>query len=253
MKAFIKKEWMEMTRTGRLMILGIVFILFGIMNPAIAKLTPYIMDAYSDTLAESGFTIGEITVNAMSSWQQFYKNTPLILVIIILMCSGFLINEYNTGTLIQVVTKGLSRRKVLLAKMLVLYAEWTVLFGIYFGVTYAYTAYYWGEDEVKHLMFGVFMYWLLGMTALSLMVFFSTIAHNAGQVLLGTGGSFAVMLFLGYIPKLKKILPIRLMDGLEVITGTARTGDYSGAIITAAVIVAAATVMSMTVFDRRQL
>ena len=39
--AFIKKEWMEQVRSGRLLILLILFTLFGIMNPAIAKLTPW--------------------------------------------------------------------------------------------------------------------------------------------------------------------------------------------------------------------
>ena len=43
MKAFLKKEWMEMTRTGRMWILVLIFVLFGIMNPAMAKLTPWMM------------------------------------------------------------------------------------------------------------------------------------------------------------------------------------------------------------------
>lgn len=38
--AFMKKEWMEQVRSGRLLILVIIFILLGIMNPAVAKLTP---------------------------------------------------------------------------------------------------------------------------------------------------------------------------------------------------------------------
>lgn len=36
----MKKEWMEQVRSGRLLILVIIFILLGIMNPAVAKLTP---------------------------------------------------------------------------------------------------------------------------------------------------------------------------------------------------------------------
>ena len=38
--AFIKKETMEQFRSGRLMILGILFVLLGVMNPAVAKITP---------------------------------------------------------------------------------------------------------------------------------------------------------------------------------------------------------------------
>ena len=43
--AFMKKEWMDLVRSGRLMILLVIFLLFGIMNPAIAKLTPWMMES----------------------------------------------------------------------------------------------------------------------------------------------------------------------------------------------------------------
>ena len=138
MKAFMKKEWMEMTRTGRILILSIIFILFGIMNPAIAKLTPWLMEMMQDSIAESGLSIGEVTVNAMTSWSQFYKNTPMAVLVMVLMCSGILTNEYQSGTLVQVVTKGLPRWKVLLSKMIMVYGTWTVLYFAYFGITYGY-------------------------------------------------------------------------------------------------------------------
>ena len=57
MKAFLRKEWMEMTRTGRLLILTVIFLLFGIMNPAIAKLTPWLMDMMKESIAESGLNV----------------------------------------------------------------------------------------------------------------------------------------------------------------------------------------------------
>ncbi len=50
--AFIKKEWMEQSRTNKLLILGIVSVIFEIMSPAIAKLTPVLFEAMSDSLSE---------------------------------------------------------------------------------------------------------------------------------------------------------------------------------------------------------
>ena len=41
--AFMKKEWMEQVRSGKVILLGIIFVLLGIMNPAVAKLTPWMM------------------------------------------------------------------------------------------------------------------------------------------------------------------------------------------------------------------
>ena len=67
----------EVLRSGRLMILGLLFVLFGIMNPAIAKLTPWLLETLSDSLAESGMIVTDVKVSAMDSWVQFYKtNMP---------------------------------------------------------------------------------------------------------------------------------------------------------------------------------
>ena len=49
--AFTKKEWLETIRSGKLVILTVLFLLFGIMNPAIAKLTPWMMELMSESLS----------------------------------------------------------------------------------------------------------------------------------------------------------------------------------------------------------
>ena len=45
--AFLKKEARESLRSGKLVILASLFLLFGIMNPAIAKLTPWMLEMMS--------------------------------------------------------------------------------------------------------------------------------------------------------------------------------------------------------------
>ena len=99
---------MEFIRTGKIWILLIIFILFGIMNPAIAKLTPWMVETMSDSLAESGMVLTEVKVNAMTSWNQFYKNISMALIIFALMLSGILTTEYQKGTLVNMLTKGWS-------------------------------------------------------------------------------------------------------------------------------------------------
>lgn len=253
MKAFMKKEWMEMTRTGRLLILGILFTIFGIMNPAIAKLTPWLMEMMRDSIAQSGLQLGEVTVNALTSWTQFYKNAPIALLVMVLMSSGVLTNEYQSGTLIQVVTKGLSRKKVMLSKMIVVYGSWTALYLLYFGITYGYTEYYWGEDKVEKLPEGVAFYWLFGVFVLALLLLFSTIAENGGQVLMGTGGVIAAAFFANYIPKIQKFLPLRLMDGLQLTMGSLEIKDFIPAMICCGVSIIACGMISIVLFDRRRL
>ena len=58
--AFLKKEYTESARSGKLLLLVILFCAIGIMNPAIAKLTPWLMETMSESLEETGMSIYEM-------------------------------------------------------------------------------------------------------------------------------------------------------------------------------------------------
>ena len=86
--AFLKKEIFECIRSGKLTFFCILFLIFGIMNPAIAKLTPWMLETLSDSLAEQGMMVTEVTVNALTSWTQFFKNIPIVLIVFVFLYSG---------------------------------------------------------------------------------------------------------------------------------------------------------------------
>lgn len=79
--AFTKKEFLESLRTGRMPLLVILSVLFGIMNPLTAKLLPWMLKTFTGSLEESGMVLTEIKVDVFTSWTQFYKNIPLFLII----------------------------------------------------------------------------------------------------------------------------------------------------------------------------
>ena len=107
--AFIKKDFLEQLRVGKLFIITALFVLFGIMNPLIAKLTPWLLEVMADALAESGMQITNVTVTAMDSWVQFFKNIPMALIAFTLIEGSIFTKEYSSGTLILALTKGLER------------------------------------------------------------------------------------------------------------------------------------------------
>ncbi len=253
MKAFLKKEWMEWYRTGRLLILVLVFTLFGVMNPAVAKLTPWIMETLSESLAETGILTAAVSVDAMSSWAQFYKNFPVGLMIVILICSGSFTTEYQKGTLIPVVAKGLPRFKIVLAKWMMVLLVWTALHLLCFGITYAYNAYFWDNGIATHLCFAVVLAWLFGVWALTFLVFFSSIAQSSTQVLLGTGGMVLIAYLLNMFPKASVFLPIRLMDGMSVLLGVEMPKDYYASMAVTGGTVVLLVALSVVCFGRKRL
>ena len=134
--AFIQKEFMEIVRNSKLLICGIIFALLGIMNPAIAKMTPWIMEMYSET-SSSGIVFQKVEVTALTSWEQFYKNMPIGIIVFVLMFSGIVAAELQKGTLINIVTKGMSRWKIMISKfimMLVLFGQVTTIYLLFLQI-----------------------------------------------------------------------------------------------------------------------
>lgn len=253
MKAFMKKEWMEMTRTGRLWILLFIFVLFGIMNPAVAKMTPWLMKMMSDSFADAGIVIKEVPVSAMDSWTQFFKNMPMGLIAFVLIWSASFTTEYQRGTLIQIVAKGMSRSKILAAKAGMMFGMWTVLYLICFGITYGYNAYFWDNGVASNLVFGVFCYWLFGIWVIAFLVLFSTLAQSNTQVLVGTGVVVFGVYLLGMLKIIGKFLPVKLMDGITILKGMTVQKDYIGSICMTTGMIIISLMMAVIFFQKKRL
>lgn len=251
--AFMKKEYLEAARTGKIIILVLLFVLFGIMNPAIAKLTPWMMEMLSDAMAESGLIVTNIQVDAMTSWTQFFKNIPMALIAFVLIFSDIFTKEYKSGTLLLVLTKGLSRYKVVLAKTVLLLSLWTSGYGLCFAITYGYNAYFWDNSIANNLFLSVAIWWLFGVWVICLIVLFSSLLSNNTGISLCVGGTVLLTYLLSNIPKVKVYLPTMLMDANSLLIGAAKIDAYIKAIIVAAGLCIVCVSVSIPVINKKQL
>lgn len=251
--AFTKKEWMELSRSGKLLILLVVFFLFGIMNPAIAKLTPWMVEIMAESLQETGLIVQEVKVDAMTSWTQFYKNVPIGLLIFVILFGPTLTGEYQSGTLICVLTKGLSRWKVLAAKGISMFGMWTLCYWLCFGVTCGYNEFFWGNNGIPSVFFGAACVYLLGVWCLTLILLMSALFRSTTAVLLAVGGVYAGCYLLSLFPKLNEYLPTRLMSAGQLLGGTGAAGDFISTIIVTCVSSVAAVLVGVTAFNRREI
>ena len=251
--ALMKKEWMEQVRTEKLMILGTVFVLFGIMNPAIAKLTPWLLKTMADSLAESGMIVTDVTVSALDSWVQFFKNIPMALIIFVLVEGGIFTREYQSGTLVLALTKGLDRKKVVLTKALTLFLLWSVGYWLCFGITYGYNMYFWDNAVANHLLFSVTGWWLFGVWVIALMILFSSVATANTGVFLGAGGGALAAYLVSLFPKLKLYSPAMLTEANALIYGKEEPTGYMTAIVVTIVTGIICLVGSLVLIKKKKL
>ena len=251
--AFIKKEFSEQIRTGKLTVIFLLFALFGVMNPAIAKLTPWLLRAFADSLAQSGMTVSAVTVTALDSWMQFFKNMPIALIVFVLLEGGIFTKEYATGTLTLSLTKGLGRSKVVLAKTLTLLSLWTAGFWLCYGITYGYNAFFWDNALAKSLGLSAFCWYLFGILAIALLVLFSVLSVSLSGVLLGTGGVTLAVYLVGLLPKMERYVPTFLTNGGSLVYGAIGASDFTASIVITALLSLALFAVSIPIFDKKQL
>ena len=249
---FTGKELLELRRSGRLLVFLIIFVLFGIMNPAVAKLTPWLYESMAESLEASGLTVTEYNVTAMDSWVQFFKNMPMAMLVVLLIFGGIFTSEYAKGTLIPLLSKGLRRNAVNAAKTFTMLLVWSVGYWMSYAITYYYTDYYWDNSVVKHYAFAAFGLWLFGALLLCCIPFFSSFAGSTAQVLLGVGAVYIALNLLLMVGTVREYLPSFLTQSGDLLTGQAQPSDYFTALLVAAVASVALLIASVPITAKRR-
>lgn len=251
--AFFKKEVLERIRSGRLFVLIGIFAAIGILNPATAKLTPWLLETFWSSIGEGVGEPPTIIPTALDSFTQFYKNIPIGLFALVLLEGGILTKEYASGTLIAGLTRGLTRNTVIAAKALTLLLLYTVGYWLCFLVTYGYNAFYFDNSVAVHPHLAALLYFVFGAFVLSLLVLASTLASDTTEALLATGGGVLLCYLLALIPPVKKYLPTYLTSGTSIVYGKSELADYLAALAITLVLTGACAIGAFLAFRKKQL
>lgn len=249
--AFLKKEVLEYAKTYKLLIMLIVFAVFGITNPLMAKLLPEILGSLmTDSIT---MTLPEAT--AFDAWTQFFKNaTQMGLIVMVILFSPVLSSELSKGTLINMLTKGLSRTAVILSKYTCMVLVWTISIALCFGLTYGYTVYLFPAGETANLLFSTFCLWLFGVFLLAVLLLSATLTKSNYGCLLITGAAAVVCMLVNIIPAAHRYNPISLAtDNLELITNSIEVSSLYCTILISFLLSLLFVVLSVLIFRKKQL
>ena len=151
------------------------------------------------------------------------------------------------------VTKGLSRKYILLAKTFVMLVLWTISYWMCYLITYVYNEYFWDNSVAKHIFFGALCIYLLGIWIIAALIFMSAIFRNVSGVCVGTGGVFFVSYMLSIIPDATKYLPTKLLESGNILMGKGTPSDYKIAIAVAMVMAAGFVVSGIVIFNKKEI
>lgn len=250
-RAFFKKELLESHRTYKVWIILIVFLIFGIMSPLTAKLMPVLFEQF----LPAGVVLEIPTPTAIDSWLQFYKTLSQmgIVLFVILFCTT-LSAELSKGTLILMLTKGLSRKTVIWSKAAAISLIWTVGYALAFCTTFVYTNYFWDMSIVHHPFFSAFCLWLFGIFIIAVFILGNVLTNFTFMPMLFSGVVFVLLLFLNAFEKSQVYNPIRLATrNVELLTGTIAKEDFTIAIWFTIFSICIMLFSSVAIFNKRQL
>ena len=134
----VRKELREQARSYRLLVLGLVFVFFGLASPLFAKFTPEILKMVG---TDQGVTIVLPEPTVADAVAQYVKNVSQIaLLVLIFLTMGSVVTEKERGTAVFVLVKPTSRGSFLAAKLAVLWISATGALTLSAFCAYAYTA-----------------------------------------------------------------------------------------------------------------
>lgn len=207
--AFTRKECVEALRTYKAFILGTIFLLFGFMNPIAAKVMPELLDSF----LPEGMILSLPEPVALDAWMQFFKNASQMgMAVLLIIYSGITANELSKGTLVNMLTKGLSMRTVVLSKFTGATLFWSLSYGACVVITGFYTAYFWEDHQLPHLGLALIAMWFFGELIIALVILGGILTKSVIGSLLFSGLTVVILLILGINPSLGSYNPITLVS-----------------------------------------
>lgn len=219
----LSKEFLEIYRSKKLLILIILFAFVAISSPIIAKLIPTILKSMPAT---PGITIDIPEPIWKDAVDQFVKNLGQIgMIVIIFTFAGAVADEKSKKTLEIILTKPVSRFNFILAKFKASFIATATVFAAASLVFYFYTLSTFGSmDGTAFFWIALFSFIYIAVI-LALTLFFSAISKS---LIVAVGLAFLTEIiaatFFGYIKKIADYSPAFINGNYKELYGG---GDLS--------------------------
>lgn len=248
---YTKKELIEHVRTYKLLILAAVFLILAMISPLLAKMMPDIFKS----LEFEGLIITIPEPTYIDAYTQFFKNmTQIGFICILLVFSGILSQEIARGTLIIILSKGLPRSIIIIAKFIAAALQWTIIYAAAALVNHLYTLYFFDVVSSEGILFSIFCLWLFGIFVLALLMFASAVTSaNYGGLLL-SGLILVILIAVNIFPGIQAFNPVSLAaENIAIMTQRTEIDAMLPSILSTSGLSIVFLVLAIQIFKHKQL
>jgi ABC-2 type transport system permease protein len=223
----LKKEIKEQFRTYRLLIVGGIFLFFGITTPILLKFLPELVK-----LAGEQIPVEIPPPTAIQSLVEYAGTIGQLGVLVtVLIAMGSIANELRYGTAVMVLSKPVTRAAFVSAKFIAMSLTFLVSLIAASLFCFFYTVWIIGPADAQaflglNLLLGLFMLFCLAVTLLFSSLFRSSLAAGglALALLIAQAG-------ISVVPAIGKYMPGKLLSwGTALLTGSGESSWWALAV-----------------------
>jgi ABC-2 type transport system permease protein len=247
---FLRKELREALRGNRLLVVGVVFLLLGIISPLGAKYMPELLKLVGT--GQAGVTITFPTPTVNDAIAQYLKNVAGTGVLVaLLLPMGMVAREKERGTAAFALVKPLSRVAFLAAKLVALLVMLAVSVVVAAIADYFYTALFFEPIALGGFIACTLLI-LLSLLVYGLLTFLGSVIANSQLPAVGIGiAAWVAISLISVIPSAAKYTPAGLLEPASALALGA-SPPHLGASLAANLAIAAVVVALAWLSFRRQ-
>ncbi|NLT73564.1 MAG: ABC transporter permease subunit [Chloroflexi bacterium] len=210
MRALLAKEWLELVRSRRLLVLCVVLLFFGILSPLTARYMGDIFAMMSESMQGIVIQLPEPSIHEaiVQYLANFSENYPLAIILVAMAC---IVAERERGTLAMVLARPVIRWQIVLSKYLALLGMLLIALALGgLGALYYSIILFGGPAFVDFLLLNLagalYLSVILALTVLASTLARSTVAAGALSL-----GFWLTLSLVGSLPGLRGWLPPALV------------------------------------------
>ncbi len=202
----LKKDLLELYRTNKILILGIIFLLVGIMSPLFAFYTPHIMEMVAKEYPDVIIEFPDPTY--IDSYMQLFKNISQIgLFVLIIVYSSLIVEERQKATYANLLINGTTRLNFILSKVIAQVIVFTIVYIASITSFLIYTAILFDTVFAVNFLIAISSYYVYSIFLIGIINLISSLSKTVITTIILNFLIFFILMASNFIPKIGKYLP----------------------------------------------